>query len=96
MNKEEIDKWLDEQYGCCYTRLEEIHDFYFEKYCDLKQENQQLKQMVNFGGITITNCPNCKKEITVNFCRETENYRKKNMKMQLQIMNMKKVKINKQ
>lgn len=43
----------------------------------LQQENQQLKQMVNFGGITITNCPNCKKEITVNFCRETENYRKK-------------------
>lgn len=44
MNKEEIDKWLDEEYGCSYTRLEELHDFYFEKYCDLKEENQQLKE----------------------------------------------------
>lgn len=46
MNKEEIDKWLDEEYGCSYTRLEELHDFYFEKYCDLKQENQQLNQLL--------------------------------------------------
>lgn len=44
MNKEEIDKWLDEQYGCSYTRLEVLHDFYFEKYTDLKQENQHLKE----------------------------------------------------
>lgn len=44
MNKEEIDKWLYEKYGCSYTRLEELHDFYFEKYTDLKEENQQLKE----------------------------------------------------
>ena len=44
MNKEEIDKWLDEEYGCSYTRLEELHDFYFEKYTNLKQENKQLKE----------------------------------------------------
>ncbi len=43
MNLEAINKWLDEEYGCSYTRLEELHDFYFEKYCDLKQENNQLK-----------------------------------------------------
>lgn len=43
----------------------------------LEREFKRLKQMVNFGGITMTECPNCKKEITVNFCRETENYRKK-------------------
>ena len=43
----------------------------------LKQENEQLKKMVNFGGITIVNCPECNKEINVNFCRETEEYRKK-------------------
>ena len=23
--------------------MEELYDFYFEKYCDLKQENKQLK-----------------------------------------------------
>ena len=45
MNKEEIDKWLDNEYGVSYTRLEELHDFYFEKYCDLKEENQQLKEI---------------------------------------------------
>ncbi len=43
MNLEAINKWLDEEYGCSYTRLEELHDFYFEKYTDLKEENKQLK-----------------------------------------------------
>lgn len=43
MTIEAINKWLDEEYGCSYTRLEELHDFYFEKYCDLKKENNQLK-----------------------------------------------------
>lgn len=47
MNIETINKWLDEEYGCSYTRLEELHDFYFEKYCDLKQENKQLKDNWN-------------------------------------------------
>ena len=48
MNIETINKWLDEEYGCSYTRLEELHDFYFEKYCDLKQENKQLKDNWNY------------------------------------------------
>lgn len=47
MNLETINKWLDEEYGCSYTKLEELHDFYFEKYCDLKQENRQLKHNWN-------------------------------------------------
>ena len=38
MNIEAINKWLDGS----YTRLEELHDFYFKKYCDLQQENKQL------------------------------------------------------
>ena len=46
MNLETINKWLDEEYGCSYTKLEELHDFYFEKYCDLKQENKQLKEQL--------------------------------------------------
>ena len=44
MNLEVINKWLDEEYGCSYTKLEELHDFYFEKYCDLQQENKILKE----------------------------------------------------
>ena len=48
MNKEEINKWLDEEYGCSYAKLEELHDFYFEKYCDLKRENKQLKNNWNY------------------------------------------------
>lgn len=47
MNLEAINKWLDEEYGCSYTKLEELHDFYFEKYCDLQQENEQLKDNWN-------------------------------------------------
>ena len=48
MNLETINKWLDEEYGCSYTKLEELHDFYFEKYCDLKQENKKLKDNWNY------------------------------------------------
>lgn len=47
MNLEAINKWLDEEYGCSYTKLEELYDFYFEKYCDLKKENKQLKDNWN-------------------------------------------------
>ena len=46
MNLETINKWLDEEYGCSFTRLEELHNFYIEKYCDLKQENKQLKEQL--------------------------------------------------
>lgn len=46
MNKEEIDKWLNEEYGCSYTKLEELHDFYFEKYCDLKDKINEAKDVV--------------------------------------------------
>lgn len=57
MNLEAINKWLDEEYGCSYTRLEELHDFYFEKYCDLKQENKQLKEDIkNIIKILEKNC----------------------------------------
>ena len=43
MNLKEVNKWLDDEFGCSYTKLEELHDFYFEKYTDLQQENQKLK-----------------------------------------------------
>jgi hypothetical protein len=46
INKEEIDKWLNEEYGCSYTRLEELHDFYFEKYCDLKDRISKAREVV--------------------------------------------------
>ena len=42
MTLEIINKWLDEEYGCSYTKLEELHDFYFGKYCDLKDNKIQL------------------------------------------------------
>ena len=47
MNLETINKWLDEECGCSYTRLEELHNFYFEKYCELEQENKKVKMIVN-------------------------------------------------
>ena len=52
MNLESINKWLDEEYGCSYTRLEELHNFYFEKYTNQKEEikklNEQLKIMEKY------------------------------------------------
>lgn len=47
MNLETINKWLDEEYGCSYTNLEELHDWLAEeniKLKEVKKENQQLKK----------------------------------------------------
>ena len=66
MNLETINKWLDEEYGCSFTRLEELHDFYFEKYCDLQKENKQLKELID----TILNLPFFKNECPLSICFE--------------------------
>lgn len=47
MNKEEIDEWLDNEYGMSYTRLEELHDYFFEKYTDQKEEIERLNNIIN-------------------------------------------------
>lgn len=47
MTKEEIDKWLYNEYGMSYTGLEELHDIYFVKCCNLQQENKKLKDNWN-------------------------------------------------
>ena len=47
MNIKAINKWLDEEYGYSYTKLEELYDFYFEKYFDLKEQSRQLKDNWN-------------------------------------------------
>lgn len=41
MNKEVIDKWLENEYGVSYTRLEELHDFVVEQ--DLKHQEKAEK-----------------------------------------------------
>lgn len=53
MNIKEIDKWLDEEYGCSYTRLEELFNFeidkqlkLFDKVEQLEKENQELKKQL--------------------------------------------------
>ena len=46
MNIEEIDKWLDNEYGTSYTRLEELHDYFFEKYTDQKEEIERLNNII--------------------------------------------------
>ena len=46
MNIEEIDKWLDNEYGVSYTRLEELHDYFFEKYTDQKEEIERLNNII--------------------------------------------------
>lgn len=43
MNIELIDKWLENEYGVSYTRLEELHDFVVEQ--DLKHREQAEKEI---------------------------------------------------
>ena len=43
MNKEIVDKWLENEYGVSYTRLEELHDFVIEQ--DLKHQEEKDKQI---------------------------------------------------
>ena len=52
MNIEEIDKWLDNEYGTSYTRLEELHDYFFEKYTDQKEEIKRLNHTIHSFFIT--------------------------------------------
>lgn len=46
MNIQEIDKWLDNEYGISYTRLEELHDYFFEKYTDQKEKIERLNKEI--------------------------------------------------
>lgn len=46
MNIELVDKWLENEYGVSYTRLEELHDFVVEQ--DLKHQEkteENIKQL---------------------------------------------------
>lgn len=48
MNLETINKWLENEYGVSYTRLEELHDFLIDQ--DLKhqeQKDKQITQLIN-------------------------------------------------
>ena len=49
MNIEEIDKWLDNEYGCSYTRLEELHDFVIDQ--DLKHREEADKEIERLNNI---------------------------------------------
>ena len=44
MNIKEIDKWLDEEYGCSYTRLEELFNFEIDKQLKLFDKVEQLEK----------------------------------------------------
>lgn len=45
----EIDKWLDNEYGTSYTRLEELHDFVVEQ--DLKHREEKDKEIERLQNI---------------------------------------------
>ena len=49
MNIQEIDKWLDNEYGVSYTRLEELHDFAIEQ--DLKHREEKDKEIERLNNI---------------------------------------------
>ena len=47
MSKEEIDKWLDNEYGVSYTRLEELHDFLIEQNMKYQDKSDYLQQKID-------------------------------------------------
>ena len=49
MNLETINKWLDNEYGVSYTRLEELHDFVVEQ--DLKHQEKAEKEIERLNNI---------------------------------------------
>ena len=49
MNIEEIDKWLENEYGVSYTRLEELHDFVIEQ--DLKHQEKAQQELGQYKNI---------------------------------------------
>lgn len=49
MNLEIIDKWLDNEFGVSYTRLEELHDFVIEQ--DLKHQEKADKEIERLNNI---------------------------------------------
>lgn len=46
---EQIDRWLDNEYGCSYTRLEELHDFVIEQ--DMKHQEEKDKEIKRLNSI---------------------------------------------
>lgn len=76
MNLEAINKWLDEEYGCSYTRLEELHDFYFEKYCDLQQENKKLNGAIQTYDILLKSNIEENQQLKIQISAREEEYKK--------------------
>lgn len=76
MNLEVINKWLDEEYGCSYTKLEELHDFYFEKYCDLQQENKKLTGAIQTYDILLKSNIEENQQLKIQISAREEEYKK--------------------
>lgn len=47
MNIQDIDKWLDNEYGCSYTRLEELHDFLIDRNMKFQDELEGYKNIIS-------------------------------------------------
>lgn len=47
MTIEEIDKWLDNEYGVSYTSLEEIHDWLVDENMKKDKEIERLNNIIN-------------------------------------------------
>ncbi len=44
---EEIDRWLDNEYGVSYTRLEELHDFLIDRNMKFQDELERYKNIID-------------------------------------------------
>lgn len=46
---EEIDKYLDQEYGCSYTRLDELFEFIIDQ--NMKREDEKDKEIARLNNI---------------------------------------------
>lgn len=46
MNKEQVDKWLKEEYGMTFEELEELHDFQCDRVIEKAKEIERLKDII--------------------------------------------------
>ena len=77
MNIEEIDEWLNSEYGVSYTRLEELHDFVIDQ--DLKHQEKAEKEIKQLKSSLEAISQSLSKQTTKAVLLKSENIRLNNM-----------------
>lgn len=72
MNIEEIDKWLDIEYGVSYTELEKIHDWLVDKIQAKDKEIERLNKGLEYMKLYWSNREEYEKNELLNQIRDKD------------------------